>query len=349
MNLLAAVHFLFFVALYLATIRAERAPLFGFSNTSGLVSIDVVSGLATPIGSPAPDELEAQQLSSIDPPRNLLYMSGFNASNSQLNVLGFDLATGDVTVTIKLPFLPNTFVGLGVYIAVDTHTGDIYATGPEWRVGQDGERHIVLRIDYDTKKQTNVGVIPKGVDVIGGDSTFDPINRVLWCTYGSSSKTQSKGNHLYAVHVDNGAVEEINDSPQLSTLNYDSSTGRIYGLSIRRGKITQGEPDYVRMLVFIDSNDETRAVQVVGEETEYIGGDAAIAAIDEGARLHMSYMQPPNQTLEDPWYFVSIDADKGDIVDARKVGNYFTLPWSLEAYNANLRQDVVAGLSSSTD
>ena len=115
--------------------------------------------------------------------------------------------------------------------------------------------------------------------------------------------------------------------------NYDSSTKRVYGLSFRQGDVSKGEPEYVRMLVFIDSNDETRTVQVAGEQTDYIGGAAAIAAIDEGARLHMSYMQPPNQALDDPFYFVSLDADTGEVVDAKPVGNYFTLPWSLEAKN----------------
>ena len=212
------IHGLAFVLLVGNAAAATRVPLYGFSNVTGLISVDPLTGVATPIGAPPPDELEAQQLSTIDPPRNLLYMSGFNTTTSQINVLGFDLTTGDVNVTIEVPFPPFGLVGVGTYLDVDVATGDLYATGPEWRVGHEGERHVVLRIDHETKEQEPVGVIPKGLDVLGGDSTFDPDNRVMWCFYGAALKSRSSGVDLYGVHVDDGTVEELKDSPELTTL-----------------------------------------------------------------------------------------------------------------------------------
>ena len=82
-------------------------------------------------------------------------------------------------------------------------------------------------------------------------------------------------------------------------------------------------------------HDAARTVQLVGEQADYIGGDSSIATIDETARLHLSYMQPQGETdpFNDPFYFVAIDADTGEVVDAQDAGTYFSLPWSLEAYN----------------
>ena len=316
---------------------AERAPLYGFSNVTGPISIDPSTGKGTPIGASPPGELQAQQLSCIDAARNRLYMSGYNEVTRKVNVLGFDLTTGEVAVTIELPFALSGFVGVGTYIDVDTTTGDLYATGPEWRVGHYGERHVVLRIDAATQAQTPVGVVPKGLDVLGGDSTFDSVNRVLWCFFGAPLKDRTGGIDLFAVHVDDGEVEVLRPSSPyastLSTLNYDASTQRVYGLGLRAGNAT--EPAYVRMLLFIDANDAARTVQLVGEQADYIGGDSSIATIDETARLHLSYMQPQGETdpFNDPFYFVAIDADTGEVVDAQDAGTYFSLPWSLEAYN----------------
>jgi hypothetical protein len=329
--------------LFSAPTSAVRAPLYGFSNVTGLISVDPATGKATPIGSPLPTELEAQQLSAIDVARNRLYMSGFSERTKNVNILGFDLSTGDVAVTIELPFAPDGLVGVGTYIDVDPATGDLYATGPEWRIGSKGERHVVLRIDAanPTADPTAVGVIPKGLDVLGGDSTFDSKNRIVWCFFGAPEKDRSdSGIDLFGVHVDSGEVETLQTAAWggygLTTLNFDASTERIYGLSLRSGNATAGEPSSVRQLLFIDANDSSREVQLAGEQSNYILQAATIATIDEGARLHLSYMQPltnSSDPLADPFSLVAIDADTGAVVDAQQVNDYFSLPSSLEAYN----------------
>ena len=177
--------------------------------------------------------------------------------------------------------------------------------------------------------------------MLGGDSTFDSKNRIVWCFFGAPEKDRSdSGIDLFGVHVDSGEVETLQTAAWggygLTTLNFDASTERIYGLSLRSGNATAGEPSSVRQLLFIDANDSSREVQLAGEQSNYILQAATIATIDEGARLHLSYMQPltnSSDPLADPFSLVAIDADTGAVVDAQQVNDYFSLPSSLEAYN----------------
>lgn len=71
---------------------------------------------------------------SVDNHARLWYAFGLNTSTGLTNVIGFDLDTGEVVVTVDMPFAAPAFAGFGQFVDADPVLGVAYVTGAETMV-----------------------------------------------------------------------------------------------------------------------------------------------------------------------------------------------------------------------
>ena len=101
------------ISVLLVSTAAADAIMYGLSQQSALVSIDLKTGEMSALTPEHGEELEAQELSAIDTLRARYYSMGLNRSTGAVNLCVWSLRTGHKEQSVVLPFESSAFVGVG--------------------------------------------------------------------------------------------------------------------------------------------------------------------------------------------------------------------------------------------
>ena len=183
----------------------------------------------------AENEAQCQGLSAIDRKHGIVYIVGYNQSVTAPNLIGFDQATGAVTVDLPLPFTELPFVGLGQAVDVDPATGDVIVTG---QVAALGLHHATYRIDFASKKLYKVATLggeATNTMLLGCQaSTLDDQQMVQYVTLPvNNTQTNRIEVHLYRIDLKSGSVThsamDASKGQMLTSLDFDSQSGKLVG------------------------------------------------------------------------------------------------------------------------
>jgi len=235
-----------------------------------LVAIDPATGNETTVGILPLYDINAF-ISTLDPVNHRYFYVGLDGSRaSRLYVV--DTATGDL--------VENPVVAEGLHhIEFDVSTGTLYGLSPR----SDG-RHLVA-IDPATGSETTVGVLPL-YGIKGGVSTLDSIGH----RYFYVGLDGSRAYRLYVVDTATGdLVENPVVAEGLHHIEYDVSTGTLYGLSPRSdGRYlvaidpATGSETTVGVLPLYDIKAAVSTLDPIGHRYFYVGHD--------GSRAHRLYV-----------------------------------------------------------
>jgi len=83
---------------------ATAGTLYGLNYPSQLVTIDPKTATLTNVGDVILNEIDAQQLSTIDEGNKLYYFIGYNRTSNVPQLVALSLANGKVVSSVNLPF-----------------------------------------------------------------------------------------------------------------------------------------------------------------------------------------------------------------------------------------------------
>ena len=108
------------------TVRAGAGVMWGVSQKSSLVTIDMATGIMSDVTKPHPLQLESQELSAIDTKNRRYYTMGASKMTSAVELYVWSLDPGHAVQTVPLPFTSSAFVGVGEALLVDPADGTIF-------------------------------------------------------------------------------------------------------------------------------------------------------------------------------------------------------------------------------
>jgi hypothetical protein len=307
------------VFVLVALVQNVDATVYGVLNVKGeaqFTSIDETTGAETMSKIEVPYEGLCQGLTAIDSKNGIAYIIGYNFTDRKPNLVGFDTTTGAVAVDIELPFGEMVFVGLGQGLDVDPNTGDVIAIGQKAgaKPGEVGH-HYVIRIDFATKKMTNLATIKQdatNIAILGGQAnTLDYVNQVEYVNIAVNNSGKV-GINIFAIDLKTGIVTILPTDPSkgemLLSMDYDTKTNRIYGfgpsvpsensyfssaeeytswLQLQKGSSSGG---YLHGLAYMDI--ATKAFKTIGGIKGFGMMEGSIATLDPVSRIHYSMIQP---------------------------------------------------------
>eukprot|EP00051_Salpingoeca_urceolata_P031321 m.11184 g.11184 ORF g.11184 m.11184 type:complete len:335 (-) comp3949_c0_seq1:245-1249(-) len=284
------------------------ARLYGTLNPPQLTAINEETGQISPFPAVVHAEGQADELSAIDGQRGVYYIVGYNFTTAKPNLLGLDLDTGATRTSAPLPFAESGFVGVGQTVDVDPESGDVFLSG---RLTATGPHHL-LRFDPRDGKHSSIVEIG-GIDVLGGDSAYDPITKQALLMYGVNHSGVISID-FFAVDVANKTIKKLPETfkngHNLESLDYDEKTGYIYGTSTKPNS-SGGFERYVGYV-----NPAEWQFREVGSIEHYPMEYAGIAALNPKARELFLIMQEAGKTPSDPFNLLSVNIDTGKIVRA---------------------------------
>jgi len=292
------------------------APLSGLygldENVSLIRSIDGGANW-TILGPPLPYD-QAQQLSCIDASHSTFYFIGYDTSTKNPTLVGVSLEDGQILTHVPLPFVDQTYIGIGQYITPHS-SGNLFVGG------QDAMRnHVIGLVDPKTGSfDLLVNLSSTFRDVFGGTSVFIPETNELWFELDLD---------VMILNVTSRSVTiiPVNESFSILGMNRDTSTGSVFGLD---GGPGQG----VRTIVSLDP--VTRKITVTGSVPEFANQMGGMTAYDD---LHKSVYwiaQKTNAPSSSPWFLVQNEVKGGKVITAESIcsGNDGICPWSLHYFN----------------
>jgi len=281
-----------------------------------LVSVDPKTATLTKVGNVILNEIDAQQLSTIDEGNKLYYFIGLNNTSNKPQLVALALETGKVVSSVDLPFDESAFIGVGQTIDFDPNSGVLYLSG----VDPVTKMHEVLQYDPKTDKFTTLNEIGD-IDVLGGLHAFDPKNKILWLEYGIDVTID-----LFGLDVTTGKwkYENISNPMNMESMIYDIETGLMYGI----GVIFQAQ-NHTRLLLTLDS--ASLQWKVVGQIPGYYIIDANVSALDEKNRKLYAVLEVDQE--DGPFQLVTLDMKTATVEDHPTVDYPNGFPWSLEFYN----------------
>lgn len=299
------------------------AGLYGLSPDVALIQV-FNNGSSAAVGAPIPGELQAQQVSTIDETRQVLYMLGFNESDSTspVNVVGISLATGNVVSTAPMPYASSTFVGVGQNIVCEPKTGVLISSGQEQVNGP----HVVGFVKPTTGQYTKVASLPAAdLDVLGGPAAYAPETNTYVFQLGVGN-----GINLFSVNMTDGTYKTFpqSDVSNIETLDYDAKTGLMYGLGIA----VSGNA-WNRTLVALHPTDMT--ITTVGVIAGYGIESGGIAALNVAARSLYWIGQQTGAGNNAPFYLIQVSLADASVISASVLcSSDPACPWSLEYLNS---------------
>eukprot|EP01006_Ploeotia_vitrea_P040468 TRINITY_DN66427_c7_g7_i1.p1 TRINITY_DN66427_c7_g7~~TRINITY_DN66427_c7_g7_i1.p1 ORF type:complete len:340 (-),score=45.09 TRINITY_DN66427_c7_g7_i1:140-1159(-) len=300
-------------------------------------TISPTTGKPVQIGQEFKETFDAQGLSSIDDRRGIYYFIGRNLTAHDIHLIGVSTDTGNVLSQTPLPFLRESFIGVGEYVNTNSETGHCYCTG---RSDDGSETHELWDVDPFTHKKkliANVGDKSK-IEVLGGLAVYDPSFGVEWVQLARND-TGRLFVRFYGYDVKTGfLVNIIDDEYNMATMAYDQNTQRIFGIG---GTREQGK--IVLRLVRFDS--ETGQFHVIGDIPGYHGFMGSEFTINHRARKAYGFMtkfqgansrhvyrrgekMPAAQMSFD---LVTISLDTGKVLHTVEYcSEIFACPWSFQ-------------------
>jgi len=323
----------------------SAGKLYGLSVDAALVSVDANTGAQTPIGSPVPYELVAQQLSTVDADHQIFYFIAYNDSSISNSLVGLDMKTGNIIQEITLPFTTSFFVGVGEVCEFDPRHGDMYVMGYEAAA----DTHHILRVHLANQTITEVTTFA-GEDVLGGAGVLDPLIGVLWVQLAFNISGELEIDNVAFNITDGSVLFSVDDIENLETMDFDPTRGAITGIGVhinsvddyvayqhqrtsrlsKRGHFSHhtmakpADPTYTRTLLNLSSR--SGKMTILANIPNYFIIDAGIGALDTDSRTLYSFMQVGQAG---DFFLVGVDADTGAIKTQPDAGTQDVLPWSL--------------------
>jgi len=231
-----------------------------------------------------------------------------------VQLIGLSLLTGKLVSSTRLPFAPQTFIGVGQTCNVIPASGDVLVSG------RDGVRnlHQILRV---TPKTGNTSLIASigDVDVLGAASAFDPANNILWIQLGVGA-----GIDLFGFNVDSKQqVFQLSDTLNMETMNFDPVTRLIYGVGLK----VVSQTEYYRILMTLDS--KTGKYNEIGKIPGYYIIEGGVGALNPAAREIYCFLQKTGSSSQ-PFLLLTISMTDAS-VKHNPVGcvNPANCPWSI--------------------
>jgi len=300
-------------------LQLAHGGLYGLTGpTLGLETISVRTGFQKPIGKPIDTELTAQQLSTVDPVNQIIYIVGFNNTCTCVNLVGLDL-TGKVLTNIPLPFGQEVFIGVGQTVDFNTNTGEVLVSG---RDPATGNKHHVLSVNPTTKIITSLAIIGDQ-DVLGGAAAYDAKYNVYWLTFATN-------NNIVLVRVDlNTGLQQVVPNPiNMESMDFDPVKGVVVGVGLKVDSPT----NYYRVMLALDST--TNSFTVLGTIPGYFIIESCEGAIDAQNRKYYSLLQPIGHSKK-PFQLVEYDFNSNSVTNNPNIGgdDCDTCPWSIHFIN----------------
>ena len=229
------------LALCAAAATASASNVLSFVVADGrrgvaLTEVDATTGAMTTLGPAVDGEFVWFGLSAADHAHGIIYTVGRNATGS--NLFGLDATSGEVVVSMALPFTMPTgqLVGVGQAVDVDPATGDVFVTG---QMASEAMHHEVFRVDFASKAMTSVAKL------VADDAKTGGAANIQGCTLDYKKMieyiilpVQPAGGdgveiHLFAVELKTGKVThtpmDANKGTMINPIDYDGATGKIFG------------------------------------------------------------------------------------------------------------------------
>jgi len=292
-----------------------ECTLYGLRGPNiGLLTVNTRTGFQRPVGIPLKSEFAGPQLSSIDAANNILYLVGYNATISAVNLVGISLETGLPLLSIPLPFTATGF-GFGQTCDFNVNTGQVLVSG---RDPNKGNYHHIVSVDPKSKVITSVAVVGD-FDLPGGASTYDAKNNVIWIQFLTAGTIMN-----VRVDVATGTIANVANTFSLETMDFDPKTGLIYGVGLQVDSPTS----FYRVILTLDST--TNKFTVVASIPGYYDIRPAESAIDLDGRKYYTLLKPIGHSAL-PFQLVEFDLNTNMVTNHPTVGNLHcdTCPLSL--------------------
>ena len=309
----------FHLFLLLATAVAANSatPLSGLYGLSDKVSLirRNIDGTWITLGDALPYE-QAQQLSCIDSLHEIFYMIGYDMSVQQPRLVGLSLFNGSILTETLLPFIDQTYIGIGQYITPHT-SGHLFVGGQDIN-----QNHIIGLVNpRNGNFDLLVNLSNTYRDVFGGTSVFIPETNELWFELDLD---------IMILNITSRKVTilPVNMSFSILGMNLDQTTGRVIGLD---GGPGQG----IRTIVSLDPN--TYKVTITGSVPDYANQMGGMTAYDMNKKTIFWIAQKESAPSNSPWYLVQNEATGGKVITAESIceNGGKLCPWSLHFFNAD--------------
>ena len=292
------------------------SQLYGLSSSVQLSSF-AADGTSTPIGPARPSFLQAQNLATLDSVGGVYYFVEY--SGGQPNLVGLSLASGLVVSQVALPFVEESFVGVGQLLAWAPDLNLAVLTGQT----ADGT-HLVGTVNASSGAWIPVANVTRSDDdVLGGAAVYVPATGDFIFNLGVDNGTEIAN---VAVNLRSGAVRfgENTATGNLESMSLNSKDGRVYGLSLH----IVGEA-WNRSIAVLDP--VTLAISEIGVVAGFGIESGGIGTVDAAAQsLWWIGMQTP-YVPSAPLFLVQVAlADGAVLSSAQLCANDAVCPWSLE-------------------
>jgi len=311
----------------IALSHCASVGLYGVApSLAQLVSVDPKTAANTPIGNPLPNDYDAQGLATIDDTNEVIYLiaSDLSSTPNQVVLLGLSLNDGSIKTKIRLPFSVGAFIGVGQNVNFDPISGDVFVSGRDPSVD---DKHRIYRVSVSSGTLTPIASFG-GIDVLGGASAYDPVNQVLWLSFGTNTSID-----LYGFDVKTGKILfNIDDSTyNMETMDFDPVTGLVYGI----GLTAKNDSYASRTVVALNSKNGQMSQIAIIDKDEFwiIDGDAS--GLDWTNRVLYCFLQERGAD-SNPFRLVGVDMRSGKVVNGSPVAcssDGSDCAWSLEFHN----------------
>lgn len=336
------------VACALGVVDSAPAGLYGLAYreqaTAATLVLIAPNGTAVPRGGPLPPELvPSQGLSALDARAGTLFAVLLNATAQAYALVGVSLEDGAVTSNVPLPFVVDTFVGLGEYLALNTLvTPTLAYVGGE---NADGEHEFASVSAVAGGDYRRFATLPASFNSFaGGSSVYVPeTHSVLVQLNANFTASPSPPSllpsptplsafalHVFSVSVATGAVRFVNESFDAtgrdiqSLSGFDAVTGHVFGVGV--AALPGG--DFLREIVELDPVSLT--VRVVGNVTVDTVDDGGITAFNP---LHRSLYWIGDRGATDEYFLLESSVEAGAALLSRTaLCAYDECPATLDFY-----------------
>jgi hypothetical protein len=304
------------------------APAYGLYGLSADVSLirQYTNGTAVAIGAPLANDLQAQQLSTIDEAAGVLYAIFYDDTTDKPMFTGVSLATGKVVSSVPVPFAESSFVGVGQLCAWEPRQKALIAGGQLANAS-----HVIGLVDPVSGAWTHLATLNSTyLDVLGGASAFASSTGELLFQLGVGDTI-----NIFALNTQTGAVQQytqdFDGGHDIVTMDYDPTTGDVFGLGIMAAGSS-----IERTVTRLHTGNYT--ISLVGKVPDYTIESGGIAALNVASRtLYWIGQKSGGNPGTAPFYLIGNSIVNASVVSV-SAGALCTsdpgCPWSLEYLNA---------------
>jgi hypothetical protein len=246
--------------------------------------VDPITAKHTPISDIVTHEWTGFQLCAMDDTNHVFYVLATNVTTREVDVVGFDVTTGDIVVSIPTQLVPDAF---GAAMDLDTSNNDLIVVS-----ANRDRQHVMLRVTPSTKTVTQIATL-EITDVIGAHAFVDGLEWIQFATGVISAR-------VIAVDTSTGEkVHDISDRYFTMDFNYDSQTKMIIGLGVDTA---------TRRRTLVSLNPATQEFTKTHDLPAHLFFVMTVSALNPTDRLVYYYFR-----VNDGWELYDVDFDTGEV------------------------------------